>query len=112
VEQQKAGFRTTLDVLILARDLLTVRNNLNMTEADHYIAQARILFALGMLDLPDLMPSEPAYDAGAHLEKVDGQGSVFPITPILRALDGISYVGTEPRPTRDPAIDGLEAEGQ
>jgi TolC family type I secretion outer membrane protein len=112
VEQQRAGFRTTLDVLTLARDLLTVRNNLNMTEADHYIAQARILFALGMLDLPDLMPSEPAYDAGAHLEKVDGQGSVFPITPILRALDGISYVGTEPRPTRDPAIDGLEAEGQ
>lgn len=110
VEQQKAGFSTTLDVLILAADLLTVRNSLNRAEADNYLAQARILYALGMLDLPDLMPSEPAYDADAHLEKVDGHGSVFPITPILRTLDGISYEGTEPRPTRDPALGANEVE--
>src|SRR5690606_29062870 len=71
-EQQRAGFRTTLDVLILARELLTVRNSLNSVEAENYLAQARILFALGMLDLPYLMPGDPAYDADGHLEKVDG----------------------------------------
>jgi hypothetical protein len=65
-----------------------------------------------MLHLSDLMPSQPAYDPGIHLEKVDGQGSVAPITPILRALDGISYQGTDPRPTRDPALGGVEADGR
>ena len=108
VEQQKAGFRTTLDVLILARELLTVRNSLNGTEAENYLAQARILFALGMLDLPYLMPAEPAYDPDAHLEKFDGTGSIFPITPALRAVDGLAPHGSDPRPTRDPALGGSE----
>lgn len=108
VEQQKAGFRTTLDVLILSRDLLTVRTGLNSAEAEHYMAQARILFALGLLDVPYLMPDEPAYVGDAHLEKVDGHGSVFPITPILRTVEGAFLLPADPRPTRDPTFGGGE----
>lgn len=108
VEQQKAGFRTTLDVLILARDLLTVRTGLNTTETEHYLAQARILFALGLLDVPYLMPDDPAYDPDAHLEKVDSHGSVIPITPILRAVEGAFLLPETPRPTRDPALGASE----
>ena len=108
-EQQKAGFRTTLDVLILARELLTVRNSLNAVEAENYLAQARILFALGLLDLPYLMPDDPSYDADAHVEKVDGHGSIFPVTPVLRAVDGLAPHDDDPRPTRDPALGGSEA---
>ena len=111
VLQQKAGFRTTLDVLILARELLTLRTSLNSAEANSYLAQAQILSALGMLDVPYLMPAEPAYDADAHLEKVDGYGSMIPLTPILRTFDGLYAVDTGPRPTRDATIGAIEEAG-
>ncbi len=103
VTQQKVGFRTTLDVLILARDLLLVENGLNSAQYEEFVAQARTLFALGMLNLSDLMPTQPAYNPAAHLEEVDGQGSVFPITPLLRLLDGGQSASPDPRQERDPA---------
>ena len=102
--QQKAGFRTTLDVLILARDLLLVENGLNSAKYENYIANARILLALGMLNLSDVLNGEQAYDQEAHLEKVDGHGSVFPITPVVRLLDGGRNSPPEPRGVRDPAL--------
>lgn len=48
--QQRAGFRTTLDVLILARDLNSARVRLNTLTYDTYLAKARVLLAIGMLD--------------------------------------------------------------
>lgn len=103
-KQQKAGFRTILDVLILARDLLTVENGLNNAQYENYIAQTRILFALGMLNLSDVLPQQPSYNAEAHLESVDGQGSVLPITPLIRVLDGARNIPPEAREARDPAV--------
>jgi outer membrane protein len=102
--QQKAGFRTTLDVLILARDLLDVRRGYNSNLADAYLTKARLLVALGAMDLSDLMPGTAVHDPARHLEKVDGMGEL-PWTPVLEALDGLGYGKADKvRPIRDPAL--------
>ena len=104
VAQQKAGFRTTLDVLISARDLLDVRRSYNTTLADAYLTQAQLLLALGSLDLADLLPDERAHDPARHLEKIDSQGEL-PWTPVLSAIDGLGYPkANAARPVRDPAL--------
>ncbi len=104
VAQQKAGFRTTLDVLILAGDILLVENGRNSARYEEYMAQARTLFALGMLNLSDLMADQPSYNAAVHLDAVDGQGSFFPVTPFVRLLDGGLKSPVEPRESRDPVL--------
>jgi len=102
--QQKAGFRTTLDVLILARDLLTVRRSYNSDVADAYLNQARLLRAIGSLDYADLAPGAPMHDPTRHLEKVDGWGDL-PWTPVLEAIDGLGWPQpNKVRPVRDPAL--------
>jgi outer membrane protein len=110
VTQQKAGFRTTLDVLILARDLLDVRRSYNTTLADAYLTQAQLLVAMGSLELADLLPEERVHDPARHLEKVDGNGEV-PWTPVLSAIDGLAWPkANSPRPVRDPALQPLPTE--
>ena len=104
VTQQKAGFKTTTDVLILARDLLLVENGRNVAQYDQYMSQVRTLFALGMLNLSDLRPAQATYNATAHLDAVAGRGSVFPITPLVRLLDGGSKASTDLRESREPVL--------
>jgi outer membrane protein len=107
VTQQKAGFRTTLDVLILARDLLNVRRSYNTTIADAYLTQAQLLLAMGSLDLADLMPEARLHNPERHLEKVDGEGEL-PWTPVLSAIDGLGWPKADAqRPIRDPALKPL-----
>jgi outer membrane protein len=104
VNQQKAGFRTTLDVLILARDLLDVRRSYNTNLADAYLTQAQLLLAMGSLELADLLPDTRVHDPARHLEKVDGDGEL-PWTPVRSAIDGLGHArANAPRPIRDPAL--------
>ncbi len=66
--QQRAGFRTTLDVLILARDLNSARVSLNTLKYDTYLAKARVLLAVGMLDEEMFGPvSETAIMSAANV---------------------------------------------
>ena len=99
--QQKAGFRTTLDILILARDLLTVRNRLNVSSADTYLAKARLLLALGELEVEYLQPAATAYDPEAHLESVARDGSTIIITPLMRSVLGLAAPLPASRESRD-----------
>jgi outer membrane protein len=104
VTQQKAGFRTTLDVLILARDLLDVRRTYNTNLADAYLTQAQLLDAMGSLDLADLIPDARRHDPAIHLEKVDNMGEL-PWTPVIDAIDGLGWkLPLQTRPIRDPAL--------
>ncbi|WP_395333986.1 TolC family protein [Novosphingobium sp. BL-8H] len=88
--QQKTGDLNTLDVLDLARDLLTVRNSYNVTQADELIARANLLAAAGLLEGPRLAGDIAPYDADAHFERVRDQGDVPLITPILAGLDSFT----------------------
>lgn len=105
VIQQRAGFRTTLDVLILARDLLNVRTGYTALIADAYVAEARLLAAMGQLDPALIDPARPLFDPAEHLEQVDGHGEFLLWTPLLQAIDGMFYPpADEPRAMRDPSL--------
>lgn len=101
--QQRAGLRTTLDVLDLARDLLQVRSNYNATTTAAYVAQARVLSAMGALELKYLLPDRERYDPQVHLRKVDNQADVPLLTPLIRALDSLTTPRRSDRSLRDPA---------
>jgi outer membrane protein TolC len=103
--QQKTGDRSTLDVLDLARDLLTVRNNYNITVANEYQARATLLAAAGLLEGPQILP-----DADAHFNRVDHAYDVPLVTPILAGLDKVTVGNTKAdRPSRDTgAQQGLD----
>lgn len=102
--QERAGMRTTLDVLDLARELLAARNSYNDAVASAYIAQARLLAAMGTLEQAYLLPDDPRYDDDAHYQRVRRRSDVPLLTPLIRAIDGIQGGGgSAPRPLRDPA---------
>lgn len=104
LEQERAGARTTLDVLDLARDLLNVRNNFVITLANEYLARANLLAAMGRLEAPLLLPGVDAYDPTIHFQEVAGTGDVPLLTPALASLDALSVTPvTLDRPIRDPA---------
>lgn len=88
--QQKTGDLNTLDVLDLARDLLTLRNSYNVTQADELIARANLLAAAGLMEGPKLLREIDAYDANAHFQSVRDQGDIPLITPILAGLDSFT----------------------
>ena len=102
--QERAGLRTTLDVLDLARELLTVRTGLNGAITDSYIAEARLLAAMGSLEGTYLLPDEGLYDPDMHYAKARNNSDVPLITPLIRSLDGIGHAAKPvDRPNRDPA---------
>lgn len=109
--QQRAGDRTTLDVLDLARDLLNIRLSYNAAVADEYVARAALLAAMGQLEAPLLLPGLRGYDADAHFQRVRGKGDVPLLTPLLAGLDGTLNRDTaRDRPSRDAAaLEGVEA---
>ncbi len=104
LEQERAGARTTLDVLDLARDLLNVRTNFIVAEANEYLGRAQLLATIGRLEAPLLVPDIQSYDPLANFDRVKRSGDVPLLTPALSGLDGLTTrdVGTD-RPIRDPA---------
>lgn len=102
-EQERAGFRTTTEVLDLARDLLNARSNLNNARGSVIIAQARLLAAMGALGYSTLLPEEPNHDPREHFERVKGDADFPLIAPAVRALDSLMARPPRDRPVRDPA---------
>lgn len=101
--QERAGMRTTLDVLDLARELLSARTNYNAATSGAYLAQARLLFSLGALEQAYLFPQAPRYDVERHFDKVKRDGDIPVFTPLLRKLDGVIAGSRRDRPLRDPS---------
>lgn len=103
-EQERAGFRTTLELLDLARDLLDVRNRYNTALAEEFIARANLLSSIGALEPQAIVPGLERYDPEHHLTKVSNHGSI----PLLNGLlSGIDQVWSPDlitvRPSRDAA---------
>jgi outer membrane protein len=103
VLQERAGLRTTLDVLDLSRDLLTAKSNYNAATTTAYVAQARLLAAMGLLEHSDLLPQADGYDPRPHADRVKGQGGIPGFSPAIQALDGVLQGPSNDRPVRDPA---------
>lgn len=106
VLQQRAGDRSTLDVLDLARDLLTVRTSYNFALANEYLARASLLAAAGMLEGPMIVPGLEPYNADAHFRRVRDRSDIPLLTPALDALDGITLPSlASERKSRDAGAD-------
>lgn len=104
LEQEKAGARTTLDVLDLLRDLLNVQLNRVSAETNEYVARANLLASMGRLEGPLLVPGIEAYDPTRHFERVRSKGDIPLLTPGISALDGLfTRDNSTDRPIRDPA---------
>ncbi|GAA4770026.1 TolC family outer membrane protein [Novosphingobium ginsenosidimutans] len=88
--QERAGMRSTLDVLDLARDLLNVRNAYNAALADEYQSRATLLAAMGQLDPTKMSDGLTLYDPSDHFRRVKGKGDVPLLTGTLSALDGVT----------------------
>jgi outer membrane protein len=102
--QEKAGARTTLDVLDLLRDLLNVRLSRINAEADAYAGRASLLAAMGRLEAPLLFPDLEPYDPARHLDKVRRKGDIPLLTPAISWLDGLATRSIDnERPIRDPS---------
>ena len=100
--QQKAGDRTTLDVLDLARDLLTVRTNYNFAVANEYLARSSLLEVAGLLEGPSILPGLSGYDADAQAQRIFRKSDIPLVTSALSAVDGITVGNTSrDRPSRD-----------
>jgi outer membrane protein len=114
--QERAGLRTTLEILELAQDLLQVRTSLNAASTDAYIAQARLLAAMGSLDHDYLLPETEHYDEHRHFELVESYADVPLLTQAISALDGLAAPQSGDRPIRDPSaplgLSGNESEPQ
>jgi TolC family type I secretion outer membrane protein len=87
--EARAGQRTTIEVLDLARDLLFVQTSYNSALASEYVARASLLAAMGRLDAASLgvAGSEPA---GVHAARVGHAGDLPFLTPLLHRLDGLT----------------------
>lgn len=101
--QLKAGDRTTIELLDMARDLLTAENNLNIASANEYLARASLLSAIGRLKATDLVAGIDAYDPTDHFKRVKSHGDIPVLTPIASTVDGLLQPDTSrDRPIRDP----------
>lgn len=89
-EQEKAGARTTLDVLDLARDLLTVRTNYVTVLANEYLSRANLLAAMGRLTPELIVPDLETYDPSDHFREVSKKGDIPLLTTVLSELDGVT----------------------
>lgn len=102
--QHRAGDRTTLDVLDLARDLLNVENNYNTALANEYLARANLISAMGRLEAEQLIKSVDGYSPEAHYRKAKLAVMPYQLTALV-ALDGL-VISThdKDRPLTDPAL--------
>jgi outer membrane protein len=81
-----------------------VRTGLNGAITDSYVAEARLLSAMGALEGSYLLSGEELYDPDTHYNAARGNGDVPLLTPLIRSLDGIGH-SFKPanRPIRDQA---------
>ncbi len=105
-DQERAGVRTTLDVLDQARDLLDARTALAQTEANEYLSRSSLLATMGLLEAPRLTGVQ-GYDPKTNLRRVQNV-LVPPYQPVLHVADSIVQGPVRDRPTRDPAAATLK----
>lgn len=106
VLQERAGLVTTLDVLILLRDLLEIRSQLANAEAETRISGFELLAAMGILQADQL---------GIERAEMPGTRRVtdaltLPLGPTVKAADSLlSGSGGKARVSRDQASGGSVA---
>lgn len=104
--EERAGQRTTFEVLDLARDLLFVQTGYNSALANEYIARASLLAAMGRLTAGSLLAAgadATGAPRSAARPEIPKNGDIPALTPLLRLIDlPMLSSGTRPRAIVDP----------
>lgn len=106
VKQEQLGMRTTLDVLDLARDLLSAQINYNATLATARNARTRVLAGAGLLDWDIFAPALARGDSDRRLAATRHDGDIPLLTPLVQAIDRLPLRSKADRPSRDGAAAG------
>lgn len=90
------GLRTTRDVLLSDENLRSAQLALARSRHDTILAEASVLEASGRLEIHDLLPAEPAYDAKGHFDRVKNAARP-PWEGVVQALDQVGSDGVTRR---------------
>jgi len=82
------GLRKTLDVLIADQNLRAAQQSLAESRHDAFLAEAAVLSAAGRLEIRNLLPGEPLYDAKANFDRVKNDAAL-PWEGAVETLDKI-----------------------
>lgn len=101
--QERAGLVTTMDVLILLRDLLQVRSQLVNVEADTQVARYALLAAMGRLEFDRLNVVATGPNDAKKIHRV-GPEYTLPLGPLVGGVESVaSGSNRRPRNSRDEA---------
>lgn len=101
--QERAGLVTTMDVLILLRDLLLVRSQLVNVEADTQVARYALVAAMGRLEFDRLNVIAAKPSDAAKIHRV-GPEYTLPVGPLVSGIESVaSDSNRKPRNSRDDA---------
>ncbi|HZZ88195.1 MAG TPA: TolC family protein, partial [Caulobacteraceae bacterium] len=104
--EERAGLRTTIDLLNAEAELAANRENLAIAKHDLYVAKAQLLAAMGMLEVRYVLPGASTYDPVKPLKSVTGI-STPPWEDAISAIDGSAPVRTAPPPVGKPPVKGV-----
>ncbi len=91
--EERAGLRTTLDLLNAENELNTARLTLIQGRHDEYVAEADLLAAMGLLEARYITPKAQLYDPVAALARVKNRG-VPPWVDLVGKIDGVGGPAT------------------
>jgi len=106
-EEEKAGLRSTLDVLIAAQDLSNARLSQANAQHDEFVDTAALLAVVGRLEARDLIPSQPRYDPKANFRRLRFSLGWVPWEEPIDAVDRFATFPETPRShelSHEPAI--------
>ena len=101
--EERAGLRTTIDLLNAESELVESRLSLIGSRHDDYVAKAALLASMGMLEARYLLPGAQAYDPVRSLDRVKGVNAP-PWEGAVGVVDGLAPVRTAP-----PAVSAPDA---
>ncbi|MGH7023679.1 MAG: TolC family protein, partial [Caulobacteraceae bacterium] len=91
--EERAGLRTTLDLLNAEAELGSAQINLIQGRHDEYVAGATLLAAMGLLEARYLTPTVQLYDPADSLQRVRHRG-IAPWVGLVSKIDGLGGPST------------------
>jgi outer membrane protein len=101
-EEEKAGLRTTFEVLQQEQILRDAELSLNSSRHDAYVAAAAVLQVSGLLEARLLVPDIPVQQGGHDFHRLKNATGYVPWEEAVKALDSI---GSKPIREAPPPLD-------
>jgi outer membrane protein len=104
--EERAGLRTTIDLLNAIAELAGNQQNLAAAKHDVYVAKAQLLAAMGLLEVKYVLPGASTYDPVKPLKAVIGINAP-PWEGAVSAIDAAAPVRTAPPAVAKPPVAGV-----